>query len=159
MGIYYTGVLAGYLQLYRGTKYSEFPHWLDRWLKGRKQLGLLMLLNAILHVSTAPCGLLIVMPYFIFVLEHSDKIFHLKLRRKSWRTKSLAHNSSNIHMQALWTQEDHTKYHLFFFPFLLSINDTFSGLLHDGRYFQFTVEWFSLLHLWWVEKHVRSGYI
>ncbi|KAK4320683.1 hypothetical protein Pmani_008465 [Petrolisthes manimaculis] len=47
---YLPGVLAGYLQLYRGTKYSEFPHWLDRWLRSRKQLGLLMLLNAIIHV-------------------------------------------------------------------------------------------------------------
>ncbi|KAK3866206.1 hypothetical protein Pcinc_028248 [Petrolisthes cinctipes] len=47
---YLPGVLAGYLQLYRGTKYSEFPNWLDRWLRARKQLGLLMLLNAIMHV-------------------------------------------------------------------------------------------------------------
>ena len=29
--------------IFRGTKYSRFPNWLDKWLKMRKQLGLLML--------------------------------------------------------------------------------------------------------------------
>ena len=33
----------------RGTKYSTFPGWLDRWLRMRKQLGLLMLLSASIH--------------------------------------------------------------------------------------------------------------
>ena len=47
---YLPGCLAGYIQLYRGTKYSKFPKFLDRWLKMRKQLGLLMLLSASLHV-------------------------------------------------------------------------------------------------------------
>ena len=47
---YLPGCLAGYIQLYRGTKYSRFPKFLDRWLKMRKQLGLLMLLSASLHV-------------------------------------------------------------------------------------------------------------
>ncbi|KAK4305108.1 hypothetical protein Pmani_022984 [Petrolisthes manimaculis] len=46
---YLPGVLAGYLQLFRGTKYSEFPCCLDRWMKGRKQLGLIMLFNAAIH--------------------------------------------------------------------------------------------------------------
>ena len=48
---YFPGVLAAYIQLFRGTKYSRFPNWLDRWLKMRKQLGLLMLFSACLHVS------------------------------------------------------------------------------------------------------------
>ena len=48
---YFPGVIAAYIQLYRGTKYSRFPNWLDRWLKMRKQLGLLMLFSACLHVS------------------------------------------------------------------------------------------------------------
>ena len=48
---YFPGVLAAYIQLFRGTKYSRFPNWLDRWLKIRKQLGLLMLFSACLHVS------------------------------------------------------------------------------------------------------------
>ena len=47
---YLPGCLAGYIQLFRGTKYSKFPKFLDRWLKMRKQLGLLMLLSASLHV-------------------------------------------------------------------------------------------------------------
>ena len=44
------GVLAAYLQLARGTKYSQFPRWLDAWLRMRKHLGLLMLLSASIHV-------------------------------------------------------------------------------------------------------------
>ena len=48
---YFPGVLAAYIQLFRGTKYSRFPIWLDRWLKMRKQFGLLMLFSACLHVS------------------------------------------------------------------------------------------------------------
>ena len=48
---YFPGVIAAYIQLFRGTKYSRFPKWLDRWLKMRKQLGLLMLFSACLHVS------------------------------------------------------------------------------------------------------------
>lgn len=47
---YLPGVIAAYIQLVRGTKYSEFPLCLDRWLKGRKQLGLLMVFNAAIHV-------------------------------------------------------------------------------------------------------------
>jgi len=47
--VYLPGVIAGYLQLYRGTKYSRFPGWLDRWLRMRKQLGLLMLAMAGTH--------------------------------------------------------------------------------------------------------------
>ncbi|KAJ8252783.1 hypothetical protein GJAV_G00205540 [Gymnothorax javanicus] len=39
--VYLPGLLAAALQLQRGTKYSRFPSWLDRWLCLRKQLGLL----------------------------------------------------------------------------------------------------------------------
>jgi hypothetical protein len=46
---YLPGVLAAWMQLYRGTKYSAFPRWLDSWLRMRKQLGLLMLLAASVH--------------------------------------------------------------------------------------------------------------
>ena len=48
---YLPGVLAAYIQIFRGTKFSRFPNWLDNWLKMRKQLGLLMLLSATIHVS------------------------------------------------------------------------------------------------------------
>lgn len=46
---YLPGVIAGWLQIFRGTKYSRFPTWLDNWLKMRKQLGLLMLFAASIH--------------------------------------------------------------------------------------------------------------
>lgn len=48
--VYLPGVIAAVLQLYRGTKYRRFPGWLDRWLLCRKQLGLLALGFAFLHV-------------------------------------------------------------------------------------------------------------
>ncbi|XP_074539721.1 metalloreductase STEAP4-like isoform X2 [Halichoeres trimaculatus] len=47
---YLPGVIAAILQLYRGTKYKRFPDWLDRWMLCRKQLGLLALGFASLHV-------------------------------------------------------------------------------------------------------------
>ncbi|TRY97513.1 hypothetical protein DNTS_000317 [Danionella cerebrum] len=47
---YLPGALAGFLQLYNGTKYRRFPDWLDRWMLCRKQLGLLALAFAFLHV-------------------------------------------------------------------------------------------------------------
>ncbi|KAB7496271.1 histone H3.1 [Armadillidium nasatum] len=46
---YFPGVLAAYLQLKRGTKYSRFPKWLDMWLKARKTMGVLALLLALTH--------------------------------------------------------------------------------------------------------------
>lgn len=49
--IFPLGLIAAYIQLWRGTKYSRFPNWLDDWLKMRKQLGLLMLGMAAVHVS------------------------------------------------------------------------------------------------------------
>jgi hypothetical protein len=52
---YFPGVIAAYIQLFRGTKYSRFPKLLDSWLKMRKQLGLLMLFSACLHVSRTCC--------------------------------------------------------------------------------------------------------
>ena len=47
-----SGVMASYLQLAWGTKYRRFPSWLDTWLKMRKQMGLLMLWLASVHVNT-----------------------------------------------------------------------------------------------------------
>jgi len=46
---YLPGTVAAYIQLARGTKYSEFPAWLDRWLKMRKQFGIFMLFSASIH--------------------------------------------------------------------------------------------------------------
>ncbi|XP_049902533.1 metalloreductase STEAP4-like [Epinephelus moara] len=47
---YVPGVIAAFLQLYRGTKYKRFPDWLDRWMLCRKQMGLVALGFAFLHV-------------------------------------------------------------------------------------------------------------
>ncbi|XP_057288734.1 metalloreductase STEAP4 [Pezoporus wallicus] len=48
--VYLPGVLAAIIQLYRGTKYHRFPDWLDKWMLSRKQLGLVALAFASLHV-------------------------------------------------------------------------------------------------------------
>ncbi|RXG73059.1 Metalloreductase STEAP1 [Armadillidium vulgare] len=50
---YCPGVIASYLQLIRGTKYSKFPKWLDNWLKARKNMGLLALFFAVSHFILA----------------------------------------------------------------------------------------------------------
>ncbi|MPC30152.1 Metalloreductase STEAP3 [Portunus trituberculatus] len=50
---YIPGLIAAYIQLWRGTKYSRFPKWLDDWLKMRKQLGLLMLGLAGIHACVS----------------------------------------------------------------------------------------------------------
>ncbi|XP_007236319.3 metalloreductase STEAP4 [Astyanax mexicanus] len=47
---YLPGIMAAFLQLYNGTKYRRFPDWLDRWMLCRKQLGLLALAFAFVHV-------------------------------------------------------------------------------------------------------------
>uniref|UniRef100_A0A672HXY9 STEAP family member 4 n=1 Tax=Salarias fasciatus TaxID=181472 RepID=A0A672HXY9_SALFA len=46
---YLPGIIAAFFQLYRGTKYSRFPNWLDRWMLCRKQMGLVALGFAFLH--------------------------------------------------------------------------------------------------------------
>ncbi|KAL2084156.1 hypothetical protein ACEWY4_019674 [Coilia grayii] len=47
---YLPSILAAILQLYHGTKYKRFPDWLDRWMLCRKQLGLVALALAFMHV-------------------------------------------------------------------------------------------------------------
>ncbi|KAM6202300.1 STEAP1 protein [Rhynchocyon petersi] len=47
--VYLPGVIASVVQLHNGTKYKKFPHWLDRWMLARKQLGLLSFFFALLH--------------------------------------------------------------------------------------------------------------
>ncbi|XP_067868851.1 metalloreductase STEAP4-like [Heterodontus francisci] len=48
--VYLPGVIAAFLQLYRGTKYKRFPNWLDRWMLCRKQLGLVSFAYGFLHI-------------------------------------------------------------------------------------------------------------
>ncbi|TNN61175.1 Metalloreductase STEAP2 [Liparis tanakae] len=51
--VYLAGQLAAAHQLYYGTKYRHFPHWLEGWLQSRKQLGLLSFFLAAVHVVHA----------------------------------------------------------------------------------------------------------
>ncbi|XP_058232346.1 metalloreductase STEAP4 isoform X1 [Hemibagrus wyckioides] len=60
---YLPGIIAAFVQLYNGTKYRRFPDWLDRWMLCRKQLGLLALAFALLHVLYT---LVIPIRYFVF---------------------------------------------------------------------------------------------
>ncbi|KAK1174076.1 metalloreductase STEAP1-like [Acipenser oxyrinchus oxyrinchus] len=53
--VYLPGILAAVLQLHRGTKYSRFPNWLQRWMLMRKQLGLLSFFFALLHAVYSLC--------------------------------------------------------------------------------------------------------
>ncbi|XP_023682395.1 metalloreductase STEAP3 isoform X1 [Paramormyrops kingsleyae] len=53
--VYLPGLLASVQQLRRGTKYQQFPGWLDRWLCMRKQLGLLSFFSAALHAVYSLC--------------------------------------------------------------------------------------------------------
>ncbi|XP_060104448.1 metalloreductase STEAP4 [Heteronotia binoei] len=48
--VYLPGIFAAILQLYNGTKYRRFPDWLDKWMLCRKQLGLVALAFAFIHV-------------------------------------------------------------------------------------------------------------
>ena len=45
-----SNLIKSFFVYFRGTKFSRFPNWLDNWLKMRKQLGLLMLFSAAVHV-------------------------------------------------------------------------------------------------------------
>ncbi|XP_030609540.1 metalloreductase STEAP3 [Archocentrus centrarchus] len=53
--VYLPGVIAAFLQLWRGTKYTRFPDWLDHWLTRRKQFGLCSFLCAALHAVYSLC--------------------------------------------------------------------------------------------------------
>ncbi|KAI1894343.1 hypothetical protein AGOR_G00114840 [Albula goreensis] len=72
---YLPGVIAGFLQLYNGTKYRRFPNWLDRWMLCRKQLGLLALALAFLHVLYT---LIIPLRYYVGYRLNSETIALIK---------------------------------------------------------------------------------
>ncbi|XP_063054508.1 metalloreductase STEAP4-like [Engraulis encrasicolus] len=72
---YLPGALAAILQLYNGTKYKRFPDWLDRWMLCRKQLGLLALLFAVLHVIYT---FIISIRYNVIHERHTDVIKQIK---------------------------------------------------------------------------------
>lgn len=50
---YLPGPIAAFIQLFRGTKYRRFPKWLDKWMRSRKQLGLITLWLAGIHACTS----------------------------------------------------------------------------------------------------------
>ncbi|XP_038129002.1 metalloreductase STEAP4 [Cyprinodon tularosa] len=89
---YLPGVIAGFLQLYRGTKYKRFPDWLDRWMLCRKQLGLIALALASLHVLYT---LIIPIRYYVRFRLAQNTISQIKDNKTSpfdttmaWRTDS-----------------------------------------------------------------------
>ncbi|KAK3094728.1 hypothetical protein FSP39_005492 [Pinctada imbricata] len=47
---YLPSSVAAIFQMYYGTKHIRFPEWLDRWLKCRKQLGLIAFILVFIHV-------------------------------------------------------------------------------------------------------------
>lgn len=77
---YLPGVIAAFVQLYRGTKYKRFPDWLDRWMLCRKQLGLLALGFASLHVLYS---LIIPLRYYVRFRIASSTISEIKENRTS----------------------------------------------------------------------------
>lgn len=89
---YVPGVIAAFLQLYRGTKYSRFPDWLDRWMLCRKQLGLIALFFALLHVLYT---LIIPIRYYVRFRIAASTISQIKENKTSvfdnttaWRADS-----------------------------------------------------------------------
>ncbi|XP_070768795.1 metalloreductase STEAP4-like isoform X1 [Enoplosus armatus] len=89
---YLPGVIAAFLQLYRGTKYRRFPDWLDRWMLCRKQLGLLALGFASLHVLYT---LIIPIRYYVRFKIAAHTISQIKENKTSefdtniaWRSDS-----------------------------------------------------------------------
>lgn len=89
---YLPGVIAAFLQLYRGTKYKRFPDWLDHWMLCRKQLGLLALALASLHVLYT---LIIPIRYYVRSRISAITISQIKENKTSvfdttmaWRTDS-----------------------------------------------------------------------
>lgn len=90
---YLPGVIAAFIQLYRGTKYRRFPDWLDRWMLCRKQLGVLALGFAFLHVLYT---LVIPIRYYVRYKIAASTIAKIKENQTSefdtttaWRSDSL----------------------------------------------------------------------
>lgn len=89
---YLPGIIAAFVQLYNGTKYRRFPDWLDRWMLCRKQLGLLALVFAFLHVLYT---LVIPIRYFVFYKRANTYISLIKENKTyefvdmwAWRSDS-----------------------------------------------------------------------
>ncbi|XP_069770439.1 metalloreductase STEAP4 isoform X2 [Narcine bancroftii] len=87
--VYLPGVIAAFLQLNRGTKYERFPSWLDRWMLCRKQLGLVALAFAFLHVLYTfilPTRYSVRWRWMHSMIEESKKNKTMELNKvQSWR--------------------------------------------------------------------------
>ncbi|XP_067862794.1 metalloreductase STEAP4 [Heptranchias perlo] len=87
--VYLPGVIAAFIQLYRGTKYKRFPDWLDRWMLCRKQLGLVALAYAFLHVLYTfiiPTRFSVRWRWMHSIIEESKENKTMELNKlKSWR--------------------------------------------------------------------------
>jgi len=91
---YLPGVLAAWLQIVRGTKYSRFPGWLDRWLRMRKQLGLLMMFAASIH---ACLSLAYMSPrYQDIVYGQPKEVFVQIMEGEGWGPKTPSVNKTSV---------------------------------------------------------------
>jgi len=92
--VYLPGVLAGWLQIFRGTKYSRFPAFLDSWLKMRKQLGVLMFAAAAVH---ACLSLAIMSPtYHDLVYGHPKEIWVNTVEKEGWGPGTPSENKTSV---------------------------------------------------------------
>merc|ERR1711973_428185 len=90
---YLPGCIAAWTQMIRGTKYSRFPNWLDKWLKMRKQLGLLMLFSASVHM----CMSVAIMSPTQYDLAYGDAVTLANVDIKKsigWTDFEIVHNQT-----------------------------------------------------------------
>ncbi|XP_063003640.1 metalloreductase STEAP4-like isoform X1 [Elgaria multicarinata webbii] len=104
--VYLPGIFAALLQLYRGTKYSRFPDWLDQWMLCRKQLGLVALAYAFLHVLYT---LIIPIRYYV------------TWRRNSYvLVQALNNKTDPLNYESVWRSESYLAFGILgFFLFVL----------------------------------------
>nr|XP_040020720.1 metalloreductase STEAP4-like [Gasterosteus aculeatus aculeatus] len=95
---YVPGVIAAFLQLYRGTKYRRFPDWLDRWMLCRKQLGLVALAFAFLHVLYT---LIIPIRYYVRFRLSASTISQIKENRTSVFDTTLAWRADSYYSMGI----------------------------------------------------------
>ncbi|XP_060589783.1 metalloreductase STEAP4-like [Ruditapes philippinarum] len=79
---YLASSFAASLQLYYGTKHIRFSRWLDKWLKNRKQLGLVAFILITIHVMMS---ILIMSPTYLRSWFHSTKLV-------------IPHNVTDVHV-------------------------------------------------------------
>ena len=68
---YLASTFAAGFQIYYGTKHIEFPRWLDKWMKDRKQLGIVGFLLIVVHIIMS---ILIMSPTYLRSWYHDASI-------------------------------------------------------------------------------------